>query len=498
MSRPLKFPRKSFQDRYAVLLDVASVLNAKLDTSELFSAIHEQASRVLESTGFYISLFDEATDSATLVFAAEAGSVSWPDLTYRGSNSPAIQQRTPVLSHSGEGARVFLEAIGVTIDSRCSVDAPMVRDGTVIGLISAHSEVEEAYDWDDVELLAAIADIAAGCLENARFVAELRQRGREAERLEEIGRALSASLDLTEVLERIVGAALELVAADGATLWLLRPDATVEVAATGGGSALLPRGTRLPVPAALHQKLFAEESPLLVDDIESSEMVPAELRRLTTNRSLVLVPLRVEEDLIGALSIGFRQTRRMEPADFRLLQRLAGQAVVAVANARLHDEIRTLSLTDPLTGLPNRRQLELFLGKEFAAAQRGRQLTVVLFDLDGFKEFNDVRGHQAGDRALVRFGEILLAESRTMNLAARYGGDEFIVVLSGTEEEGGHNLAERVRKAVLTDPMLARLGVSAGVASFRKGLHTPEELIGAADRELYKEKSERQNGRDRS
>ncbi len=113
-----------------------------------------------------------------------------------------------------------------------------------------------------------------------------------------------------------------------------------------------------------------------------------------------------------------------------MLLRLANQTSVALANARLHESIRALSLTDPLTDLPNRRHLDMHLRREVAAARRGRHVCVVLFDLNDFKLHNDRLGHVVGDQILRHFGRILVRETRAMNLAARYGGDEFITVLT--------------------------------------------------------------------
>lgn len=159
----------------------------------------------------------------------------------------------------------------------------------------------------------------------------------------------------------------------------------------------------------------------------------------------------------------------------------------------LHNERRkaqNMALTDALTELPNRRHATIFLDAAFAAAGRGTPLAVVLFDLDRFKDYNDVHGHQAGDEALRVFGAILAQISRRMNLVARYGGEEFIAVLSASEEEGAVIFADRVcgrlRKAELRGGPLT---TSVGIASYEKGMGTPDLLVAAADRALYAAKA---------
>ncbi len=150
-----------------------------------------------------------------------------------------------------------------------------------------------------------------------------------------------------------------------------------------------------------------------------------------------------------------------------------------------------MSLTDPLTGLPNRRHLELHLSQELAAARRGRKLSVVLFDLDNFKQYNDTLGHLAGDEVLSAVGDVLAGETRAMNLVARYGGDEFLAVLSDTSVEGARQHADRVAARVAKHPSLGPAGItlSAGVAGFDDRTSSIAELIQAADEDMYRSKA---------
>ena len=174
-----------------------------------------------------------------------------------------------------------------------------------------------------------------------------------------------------------------------------------------------------------------------------------------------------------------------------LLTRLAGQASIALDNAELHANIQALSLTDVLTGLPNRRHLQLHLEREVAAARRGRRLALVLFDLDDFKHYNDTLGHLVGDQILKAFGRVLADENRAMNLVARYGGDEFVSVLSESDEDGAKGYLDRVEARIKSDRVLAPHGVtvSSGIAHFETNqMVGVEELIQSADRHMYEHK----------
>jgi putative two-component system response regulator len=158
-------------------------------------------------------------------------------------------------------------------------------------------------------------------------------------------------------------------------------------------------------------------------------------------------------------------------------------------------EVEDMAFTDILTHLPNRRHARLFLEKEFAAAERGRQLSLVLLDLDDFKEYNDTYGHPTGDSALTAFGEILEVLTRRMDLSARFGGEEFVSVLTSTDTEGALIFADRIRAVLAKKKMEGggRLTVSAGVATYHPSMRSSDELLAAADHALYQAKHDGRN-----
>lgn len=480
---------------YPALLDIGRTLTGILHVPDLYHCIYEQTSRILDTTALYITTHDPAADEATIVLYADHGRLVRPGVTYRGSDCVAIRDQRPVREII-EGPDPALSLLRNGTDAgpiRRRITAPMMREGRALGTISVLACDADALGDEDLALLTAIADMAAVALSNARHLAEVEEGRRDAERLEEVGRALTSSLDLGEVLDRIVEVTLDMLGADGSTLWLSR-EGRAEVVRSAGAIGQ-PEGTSVEVPAELHDVAMRQRAPLIFDHTTENPLLTDELRALVRSASAMASVLVANDELLGALSVTHREPHPYGDREIRLFERLTRHANIAIGNARLHERMRSLSLTDPLTQLANRRHMEIFLKKEFAAARRGRPLTVILFDLDDFKAYNDEEGHQAGDIALRTFGEILASQTRAMNLAARYGGDEFIAILSGTPEDGARVHLGRIIEAAAADPSLCGLGISAGVAAFSPEMENPQDLVQAADRDLYACKRRHQVGR---
>ncbi len=158
-------------------------------------------------------------------------------------------------------------------------------------------------------------------------------------------------------------------------------------------------------------------------------------------------------------------------------------------NVHLFENVRLLSVSDPLTGLANYRRLVDALESEIQRTRRtGRPFSLLLFDLDGLKKINDNYGHLAGSRALCRVANVLRVNSRSIDTVARYGGDEFALVLPETEMNAAHEVAHRICNRVTSDAELPPISVSAGIASYARDGETIEALMGAADHALYRTK----------
>jgi diguanylate cyclase (GGDEF)-like protein len=446
-------------DRYLVLLELARALSLATAPAALYETILAHVARIVPATGAVLALS-----------TPDAG----PQVMHRTGVGADLDIQDDELMRLGTGDYLTRDT-----GRRAALIAPLLREHRLVGLLALERADGPPFQGCDAHFLLGVGGLCGVALDNPRLIAQAHRGRAEAEHLETIARTLGGSLDFSDVVERIANGASDLVDKPVA-LWVLEGERLRAVARAGG--ALIRLGEERAFPARAIQELKASWAPA---GAGRDRAIPRE-----SGRSLV--PLLQGDRLIGVLAVGPFLDEQPDPARLAVLGRMAPLAASALENARLHAEVRRLSLTDPLVQLPNRRQLDLFLNREFAAAQRGRPLFLVLFDLDRFKAYNDTHGHRPGDVALIRFADILRGETRAMNLAARYGGEEFAVVLAGTNQAGAQAYAERVRRRVVSE-FHDTLTVSAGVAECLSTMESPIDLVVAADRALYRAKLEGRN-----
>jgi diguanylate cyclase (GGDEF)-like protein len=205
----------------------------------------------------------------------------------------------------------------------------------------------------------------------------------------------------------------------------------------------------------------------------------------------------VAVEVVAVWALGTQQVDWRVFATVSVLLITVSLGIGAVSELHLRDKVTAsfLAYTDALTGIPNRRVLDDFLARYFAAAERGRALTVVIFDIDGFKRYNDRYGHAGGDDALRAVARILENNTRGMDLTGRYGGEEFVTLLPGSVAADATAFAERVRAAVDSSREFHGKGltISAGIAEYDPTMGRSIELLEAADAALYAAKEAGRN-----
>ena len=371
------------------------------------------------------------------------------------------------------------------LEARSALLVPVAWAGDVrhVAILARRS----AHVWTPDEILIAETLANQAALGLALLESDQR-RVAQAERDQALARAahaLNVSLELQAVLDTLAREADLAVGGAMAGVYLLDGDGTA-LATAGHNCPDEWFGYRLAPGEGVAGRVLATGRPVMTSAYDDDMMLPGHIV-LDGVRSGVGVPMRWNGELRGALSVGFTDRREITGEDLGVLEAIADLAVVACHNAEAYDDVRTAASTDALTGLLNHGAMQVRVREEIARAARDDQpLCCVLIDLDDFKRVNDELGHPAGDALLRRVADALRAEVRPYDQVARYGGDEFVLVLPGTEEQVARTIAERVRDRVARGAPRnagATGTCSIGVSSWEPPM-TSDDLLAAADRAL--------------
>jgi diguanylate cyclase (GGDEF)-like protein len=322
--------------------------------------------------------------------------------------------------------------------------------------------------------------------------------------LTDIVKTANSILEPRKVIELIMARVQQLIPSEAWSMLMVdeeRQELTFELALGEKGKDL--SAFRVKIGEGIAGWVAQTGKPTIVNDVARD---PRFARRFDSEtqfktRSMLCAPLISRGRTIGVVQVINRLGGQFTKGDLDMLLTLVDPCAIAIENAILFQRTEQLTITDDLTRLFNSRYLNLYIGREIKRCKRhGIPLSVIFLDLDGFKSVNDQYGHLAGSRTLTEVGGILVEAVRESDILARYGGDEFVVVLPETPPSGALVIAERIRRAIeghvfLKDQGLeARISASFGISSYPDHALNPEGLIQKADQAMYRVKERDKNG----
>jgi diguanylate cyclase (GGDEF)-like protein len=338
-----------------------------------------------------------------------------------------------------------------------------------------------------------------------RLRSELDHRSQLAESLQRFLERIS-SREPEKTYKAILKHSMELLSAERASLWVFDEDSN-EISLKAAVGFAVSNAEVIPsrMGEGISGGVLASGKALVVGDLERAGLTAAPAERNYRTKSFISYPITMRGRKIGVLNVADKAgDARFDDVDLSLLEILGPQIAVALESAEWHEratQFQLMSITDPLTGLLNRRYLEERLSDELSRSERyNYSMSCLMIDIDDFKSYNDRNGHQAGDVALKITAHALKAALRSADVACRYGGEEFCIVLPQTSLSEAGVIAERMRQRVAEKEYpfgksqpLGNVTVSIGISTLGKYIDTGEKVIAAADRALYSAKAQGKN-----
>jgi diguanylate cyclase (GGDEF)-like protein len=370
----------------------------------------------------------------------------------------------------------------------------IVRDVTV-GVLDCQSDAVDFFDSDTIDLLTLFSTQASIAIQNAHLNSLERQRAMQLQAINAIAQQSTAALDIKELLGKVCPLIQEKFQLSHVSVLLKDDDDLVLSAHHGTLTPSFHHGDRLPANTGLWGTALTTGKTQVECDFKKTRETVAFYREMTCR---MCIPLISFGQSLGVMLVDSKRTNAFHDYDTQPLESAADICATAIQNARYVERVKQLAYLDGLTGIFNRRYFEMRITEEIERARRfGAGMAIIMVDIDQFKRLNDEFGHLLGDEVLRQVSSIFHQQLRKIDVVCRYGGEEFAILLSQTNPQHAHGVAEKLRRLVETwqFPGVPRpVTISAGASNFPDHGTTRDELVKAADAGLY---SAKQAGRNR-
>lgn len=472
-----------------MLNEIGRALSSALEPEALFETILTEIKRLFDVNHFCVALHEAARNEIKFEVEVRDGEIQPKRSRPFGGNQVIeylLRTRQPLLireNYVEEMRKLGIDPQTSHGGSFCGV--PLLLYERAIGAMTLQSPQERALDFGHLEMIRVLASEAVIALENSRLFREERSKSRRLTLLNNISRNVITTLNPEEMLAKIAEALEQGLDYSHIGIGMLEYTSKEIVIRAEAGRRKGVLGRRLGFDGNLVGRVARTGQMAVVSyDAHHSTGEPV----LEGSESGIALPIFYADQLHGVLYVETEKISDFPQEEILFLGTLADLISGALQNAATFQKAQEQAITDGMTGLKTHRFfMEALAGEWKRSTRAGRSFSLVLMDLDRFKFVNDFYGHLDGDLLLQRVAHILELNCRRSDIVARYGGDEFVILMPDTNSEQSHQIAAKLRSWICNDPLLHDKNVTSsfGVATFPLNGSTPQELIQAADASMY-------------
>lgn len=516
---PISIPQEKILGHIVVFHDITNeqnLLRAERRRSQQLALLEETGRRIANSFNER-QILQYAVDAITQKFEypetaisiltedgmLEAAAISgMTDFGYR----PGYRQKLGdgIIGYTASIQKTYISAdvskdthyFSTSTRSGSAICTPIFKQGSLYGVLYVESFELNAFDELDVITLETLASQISASLQRAALHIQTQNDLRTLNTIQGISKLIVSSLDLETISQTVVQSLkdsfgythVSIYSADGEYLHMKAQVGYSEERA-------LPK---IHISQGVIGKTYRTRSIHFIKDIAREETYLNADDYITSE---ICIPLVKDDIVLGILNVEADRERELTQADVNVLTAIAGPIAVSMDNARLHAQLKEMATTDAVTGLSNRHVFEQALHAEVERAERNQSLlSLIIFDIDFFKQFNDLYGHPAGDARLKAVANIIKQNLRKYDIAARYGGDEFAIILSECNQQNALMFAERLRQGTWAGAPQSQNSegipgytLSLGIATYPQDANQPSALLIEADNAAMRAKQQGRN-----